>query len=91
MKIRNVEKDPTYVPPNMRTPPTAPRITRNTPQKEVTNVVTFFLYDEEHPLIGSQIGLGFSSKAGSVFGFEFVPAPGSGCKFAQLTWSILLL
>uniref|UniRef100_M1D802 Integrase core domain containing protein n=1 Tax=Solanum tuberosum TaxID=4113 RepID=M1D802_SOLTU len=44
----DTEKDPAYVPPNTRTSPTAPHVTRGTPQKVLPDLVTVSQSDEEH-------------------------------------------
>uniref|UniRef100_M1DPU4 Integrase core domain containing protein n=1 Tax=Solanum tuberosum TaxID=4113 RepID=M1DPU4_SOLTU len=75
-KDTDTEKDPAYVPPNTRTSPTAPQVTRSTPQKMLPNVVTVSQSDEEHILIGSPT-VAASSSEGSMSGSESTHASGS--------------
>uniref|UniRef100_M1DKP4 Integrase core domain containing protein n=1 Tax=Solanum tuberosum TaxID=4113 RepID=M1DKP4_SOLTU len=75
----DTEKDPAYVPPTTRTSPNAPRSTRNTPRKVVTDIVTVSQFDEDDTLIGSLTGSASASGEGSYSG----SAAGSASRFAS--------
>uniref|UniRef100_M1DHR8 Integrase core domain containing protein n=1 Tax=Solanum tuberosum TaxID=4113 RepID=M1DHR8_SOLTU len=50
----NMETDPAYVPPNTRTSPTAPRVTRGTPEVSSTGVnLNVLIWGQEQRLAGS--------------------------------------
>ncbi|KAK4724143.1 hypothetical protein R3W88_026922 [Solanum pinnatisectum] len=73
----DVEKDPAYVPPAIRTSPTAPRTTRNQSKQVVPDVVTASPSDEEDILIESPIGSTIGSKSTSASGSESASLFGS--------------
>ncbi|KAK4724196.1 hypothetical protein R3W88_026975 [Solanum pinnatisectum] len=81
----DVQKDPTYFPPATRTSLTIPRVTRNTSQQVVTDVVTISQSNEEDTLIGLQASSTFGSDSATTFGSE--PAHASGFGLGSATGS----